>query len=340
VRARGRDGAGQHYAIGLEAVACANRESLGRQQLEATRKDDVLKAIGLVAAALRSRLGESLASVERFNVPTTEATTASLDALRAVRQGDAARHRGQTAEALTLYRQAVSLDPEFALGLVRLGALATSAHFEKEGESALEKAYTLRDRVTLPERLEIDQAYHTYVTGDLGKVTQALETLRRTYPNSAGDVTRTSRIIAELDKTGWPGASQPDAGFMLAYRAALETLHRRPDRALQILRPFEPFELGFSWGFIPLYERAQANLAAGRWEAARTAFEKMLAHSGVSSAQKLLPMAQLGVGRALAAGSQRAESRKAYESFFALWKDADADLPLLGQARREYQSLP
>jgi tetratricopeptide (TPR) repeat protein len=156
---------------------------------------------------------------------------------------------------------------------------------------------------------------------------------------SAGDLTRIARIIAELDKAGWPGASQPDSGFMVAYRAALETGRRHPDRALQILRPFEPFELGSSWGFIPLYERAQAHLAAGDWQAARTAFAKMLAHPTVSSGQKLLPMAQIGMGRALAAGGQIAESRKAYDSFFALWKEADPDLPLLGHARREYEKL-
>ena len=100
---------------------------------------------------------------------------------------------------------------------------------------------------------------------------------------SAGDLTRTARIIAELDQAGWPGAAQPDAGFMVAYRAALETGRRHPDRALEILRPFEPFELGSSWGFIPLYERALAHLAAGDWQAARTAFEKLLAHPGVRS---------------------------------------------------------
>jgi tetratricopeptide (TPR) repeat protein len=518
---------GERYAVGLEAIACATGESLARQQVEVKRKEDVLGAVGRVAAALRSRLGESLGSVDRFNVPTTQATTASLEALRAVRLGDAARGRGQTAEALAYYRQAVALDPDFALGLVRVATMAISAHYEGEGTSALERAYSLRDRATLPERLEIEQAYHTFITGDLNGVTVAIETLRRTYPNSAaarrglsnqyknvgrydealaealeaqrldpggsathsvlawaylclnrladaratvesavalgvdseslhtvllqigfhlgdtdliererawaarrpeatpwfleseaeeavwrgrlrdavrylerydawarergaeqrgvvirlrmarfealcgktaealarvdrelaggvsphlkiealkvvvsaGDLARTARLIDELDRAAWPGVAQPDAGFMAAYRAALETGRRRPDRALEILRPSQPFELGFSWGFIPLYERARAHLAADDWRAAQAAFEKMLTHPTVSSGQKLLPMAQLGVARALAAGGQAAESRKAFESFFTLWRGADADLPLLAQARQEHARL-
>lgn len=519
---------GEHYVIGLEAVACAGAGTLARQQVEVPSKDDVLKGIGQVAADLRSRLGESLTSVERFNVPPTEATTASLDALRAARLGDAARRSGRTAEALTLYRRAVSLDPEFAIAQARLGSAALAAHFENEGLEAILKAHALRDRVTLPERLEIDALYHTCITGDLDEVTRALETMRRTYPNSAsglrgladhyrrlgrydealsealaaqridpngsgtltvlawaylclnrlaeaqataesavalgvdnealhtvllqvgfhrgdadliarerawathhpeatpwfleseaeesvwrgrlresleylrryeawamergaeqrgvvlrlrmaryealsgrvadamarvdrelaanpdphlkiealkvvvsaGEMTRTARLIGELDRAGWPRAAQPDAGFMTAYRAALETGRGHPDRALELLRPLGPFELGASWGFIPLYERGRAHLARGDHAAALEAFRKMLAHPAVSSGQKLLPLAQLGVGRALAAGGQVAESRQAYETFFALWKDADAGLPLLAQARREYARLP
>ena len=153
---------------------------------------------------------------------------------------------------------------------------------------------------------------------------------------SAGDLARTARLIDELDRAAWPGVAQPDAGFMAAYRAALETGRRRPDRALEILRSSQPFELGFSWGFIPLYERARAHLAADDWRAAQAAFEKMLTHPTVSSGQKLLPMAQLGVARVLCGlRGQAAESRKAFESFFTLWRGADADLPLLAQARQD-----
>ena len=156
---------------------------------------------------------------------------------------------------------------------------------------------------------------------------------------SAGDVARVTQVLADLDRLGWPKVEEPYAGFVLSYRAALDTDSGRPQQALVRLQPMIPFELGLNWGLIPLHERARAHLRAGQWQEARLAFQKMLDYPGVFSGQKLQPLAQLGLARSLSAGGLVAESRAAYQRLLEWWTHADPDLPLLADARRELASL-
>jgi len=172
-----------------------------------------------------------------------------------------------------------------------------------------------------------------------GKLDNGLKVDALKVAVSAGDMATAAGLIAEFDTAGWPKVEQPFAGFVQAYRAALDTNAGRPQQALERLTPLVPFELGLDWGLIPLHERALAHLKAGEWQQARDAFQKMLDHPGVFSGQKLLGSAQIGLARALAAGGQKDESRAAYEAFLRLWQDADADLPLLAAARRELAAL-
>ncbi|RPJ53998.1 MAG: hypothetical protein EHM24_32255, partial [Acidobacteria bacterium] len=176
---------GRQYAVGLEAVACGTGEVLARRQVTADGKEQVLAGLQRAAVEIRAAVGEPEASLARYNVPIVEATTASLEALRALRQGDMARDRGELEAALGFYRQAVALDPDFALGCSRLGAILIPVGTEAESASVLDKAYSLRERVTLPERLEIEASYHHYRTGDRAKKTAALELLVRSYPRRA-----------------------------------------------------------------------------------------------------------------------------------------------------------
>jgi len=157
---------------------------------------------------------------------------------------------------------------------------------------------------------------------------------------SAGEFDRAERLLDELDRGGYPGASQPGATLARAYRAAIAASRGRPERALELLDPLQPFELGMAYGFIPLLERANAHYLLGDWTNARLAFEKILAHSTVDSGRKLLPLAQLGLARTLARAGDVAGSRRTYEQFFERWRHADPDLPVLLQARREYAALP
>jgi tetratricopeptide (TPR) repeat protein len=157
---------------------------------------------------------------------------------------------------------------------------------------------------------------------------------------SAGAFDLAARLLDEIEQGGLAVGVQPDATFVRAYRAAVDASRGRIDDALSRLAPLEPLDLGLAYGFIPLFERAQTHFLAGNWAMARAAYEKILAHSTLDSGRKLLPLAQLGLARTLARAGDIASSRRTYEQFFERWKTADPDLPLLAQARREYQALP
>ena len=512
---------GAQYVIGLEAVECRTGAVLARRQATTDRKERVLGALQQTAGEIRLAVGESTASLERHQQPAVEATTVSLDALRAVRRGDVARERGEVDRALESYREAVALDPEFALAQNRLGLMAIG----DEALAAWRKAYALRQGVTLPERLEIEAAYHRYVTGEMARSVEALELLTRSYPRRAlarrdlaveymtwgrydaalrealeaqrlepgsamntaavakaylylnrvaearqaaeqalafgstavdlhralfycavasGDaallarergwaaahpgvpvlledeaeesvrggrlaeaigfmkkyeawgaaaglpdvVVRTrfrmaryealcglreraaSRVEAELQHAMGPipridavralvSAGRLDlaeglldelertprpnqwvATMARTYRASIAASRGRLGEASRLLEPLQPVELAFGYSLEPLLVRAQAHYLAGDWANARAAFEKILAHSTIDSARKILPQAQIGLARALARAGDPAASRREYEVLFAWWKEADAGLPLLREARREYEALP
>ena len=157
---------------------------------------------------------------------------------------------------------------------------------------------------------------------------------------SAGRFDAAAHLLDEMDRDGQPGASQPGATLARSYRAAIAASHGQAAQALDLLAPLRPFELGVAYGFVPLFERAQAHYLAGDWLNARAAFEKILGHPMIDSGRKLLPHAQLGLARTLAHAGDAAGSRRTYEQFFERWSHADRDLPILLQARREYSALP
>jgi tetratricopeptide (TPR) repeat protein len=157
---------------------------------------------------------------------------------------------------------------------------------------------------------------------------------------SAGDFALAARLLDEAEREGVPPTAQPTATFVKAYRAAIDAHEGRVDRALGALLPLEALDLAPALGFIPLYERARAHALAGDWPRARAAFEKILAHPTIDSGRKLVPLAELGLARALAGAGDVPASRLAYEQFFDRWKHADAGLPLLTEAHKEYQALP
>ena len=156
---------------------------------------------------------------------------------------------------------------------------------------------------------------------------------------TAGDWELTARLLDEIEARG-SSAAEPQATLLRAFRGAVDAHHGRFDQALARLVPLEERELGFAYGLNPLYERARAHFLAGDWTRARAAFEKILAHPTIDSGKKLLPSAQIGLARTLARAGDPAASRRVYEQFFERWREADPDLPLLLEARREYGALP
>jgi tetratricopeptide (TPR) repeat protein/predicted Ser/Thr protein kinase len=176
-------GLGSHYLIDLNAVACNTGDTLAKEQAEATSKEDVLKALSRASSSLRTKLGESLPSVQRFEVPV-EATTPSLEALKNYSMGITVGREKGDAPSIPFMKRAIELDPNFPLayaGLaVRYGNLG-------QPSLALEyatKAYQLRDRVSEREKLRISAVYF-YSTGELEKEAQTYELWIANYPRDS-----------------------------------------------------------------------------------------------------------------------------------------------------------
>lgn len=175
---------GSQYVVALDATNCATGDSLAREQVTAATKESVLPAVGKAASSLRGKLGESLAAIQKFDTPVTEATTSSLEALKAYAAADAMRNGGGEAESIPLFQHAVELDPNFAMAYARLSAIYNNLGEEVHAIDAAKKAFDLRSRVSERERFYIDDHFYT-VSGDIEKDKQDLESAIRTYPNDS-----------------------------------------------------------------------------------------------------------------------------------------------------------
>jgi serine/threonine protein kinase/Flp pilus assembly protein TadD len=172
---------GGQYVIGIDAVGCSNGDTLAKEQEEAASKQDVLKALGKAAASLREKLGESLASVQKFDVPV-EATTPSLEALKAYSMGITTGRTKGDAEAIPFMKRAIELDPNFAMAYTGIAVeYGNLGRADLAAENA-KKAYSLRDRVSERERYRISAFYFDKVTGEIEKATEAYELWSKSYP--------------------------------------------------------------------------------------------------------------------------------------------------------------
>ena len=175
---------GSQYVIDLDATNCATGASLAREQVTAATKEGVLPAVGKAASSLRGKLGESLASIQKFDTPVTEATTSSLEALKAYAAADGLRNGGGEAESIPLFLHALELDPNFAMAYARLSAIYSNLGEEDRAVDAAKKAFDLRGRVSNRERFYIDDHFYTE-SGDIEKDKENLELAIRTYPNDS-----------------------------------------------------------------------------------------------------------------------------------------------------------
>jgi eukaryotic-like serine/threonine-protein kinase len=194
---------GTQYVIGLEALNCSSGDVLAREQVTAAGKEQVLPMLGQTAAKLRSEVGESLNSVQKFDVPLEQATTNSLEALKNLALGTKTQGERGAAEAIPFYKRAIELDPNFAVAYASLGG---SYHNLGEPSLAAEntrKAYELRERVTERERFYITSRYYEYVIGDLEKARQSYELWAQTYPRDvvpAGNLNVICDYLGQYDK--------------------------------------------------------------------------------------------------------------------------------------------
>jgi len=513
---------GSQYVVTLGAINSVSGDTLAEVQARADSKEQVLKALDQSTTQLREKLGESLASIKKFDKPLEEATTSSLEALKAFSLGDEKHAAGNDLASIPFYKQAIDLDPNFALAYARLGTVYGNYGQLNEAEQCRKKAFELKDRASERERLYITSHYYAD-SGQLEKGNAAYELYKQTYPrdvtpyinlsatdlplgnfekalenaqegirvapdesrgygNSASAYMGLNRLeeakavakqglqlhpdfaflhdtlatialaqgdLATMESEESLAKAQPDlewgvyfrhgdlaashgqfrqaedfyekarqvgkrvqvksaeagavaqrgwvqalagnrkasiasanasleifrdynqklvSGCLLAFDGeskksldlAGEVEKQRPDdvlvqavfvpevraaaalssgdaaRAIELLKPAAAYDK-VNAGV--LYVRGLAYLKAGRGTEAEQEFQKILALRSFAPADPLMSMAHLGLARAYTLQHDSQKSRMAYQDFFALWKDADPDLPILKEANAEYAKL-
>ncbi|HEX6188577.1 MAG TPA: protein kinase [Pyrinomonadaceae bacterium] len=517
---------GSHYVVTLEATNAQTGDTIALEQAEADNKEQVLAELGTAATNLRKQLGESLASIQKYDKPIHQATTSSLEALKYYSTGIDQQLKGRYLDAIPSFKKATEIDQNFARAYAAMSSMYYNTRQYELAAEASRKAYELRDRVGENERLYITQAYYDNVTGELEKYLQTLEQWKSTYPRDAspannlavkynelglfdkaaveareairlnpGSTSGYSLLAAaqlalnrlddakqtisraqeqKLDSTamrrtlfriafvqhdsvtmqqqidwlsgkpdeylaqGWQSetaaflgqlkksqefsdsalesaerrdqkdvaaqiavaaaarnalfgdcarvkeqtakalsltnrqvtianaanalAGCPNAsGFSQAQNLIAELTRRSPTdtvlnkilaplvqarmelqrdnaaQAIQLLETTQSFEAYALFQIAWL--RGQAYLKQKKGAEAATEFQKILDHRGSQPTSPIYVVAHLGLARAAALQGDTAKARKAYQDFFALWKDADATLPILIEAKNEYDKL-
>jgi serine/threonine protein kinase/tetratricopeptide (TPR) repeat protein len=517
---------GTQYVVSLDALNCRTGDALAREQVSADKKEKVLSALGEAATRLRGKLGESLASIQKFDKSIQEATTTSLEGLKAYSEANALNDQGHDLQSIPFYERAIQFDPNFALAY---GGLATVYANENEEQRSIEyakKAFALRDRVSERERFILDSYYYWMVPGDLdkeiendqlfhetyprddaplndlavnycfllgqyekgiqfakeavnlnphtrggygalavgylglnradeartvlenalssdpenstvrwalyfvyagmgdeagaqrqlqwasdkfagtgvlqaasgrfanlGKIRQAREfaaqakqifksndfkesaagaaaflalaeatvgnaaaareqaaaseALSRTRTNLpmaavalalAGDTTGAGRLLEDLRRR-YPSDYQVNGVFGPVTEALLLNARGNPAAALQALQRTRRYDLGPAWGFLSTYVRGVVYLHGKQGKEAAAEFQTILDHRSLVPISPVSSLSYLGLARALSLNGDTSKARAAYQDFFALWKDADPDVPILIQAKAEYAKL-
>lgn len=516
---------GSHYNIIVEAIDPRSGDPIAREQIEADSKERVLSALGTAASNLRKKLGESLSSIQKYDVNIEQATTSSLEALKAYAMANDERAKGRARESLTFYSRAVELDPNFAMAYARIGVFYINQEQMETAKPFLQKSYDLRDRVSERERLYITEKYYNYITGEVDKAVEILKTWARLYPNdfiphnnlsldyqvlgnfeeslkealesvrlapnnitarenvvtcflALGRIDEAEQASKEIEKLNpdslgahdnryrfsflrrdqsgmdreieWARGKPEEADVIVASatvavyfgklkqseellkravemlktqnraenaakdllglaatqlvlgkcqqakentKAALALYHGRNDltgaaliyagcgdvnqaqailnqlhttyptdfiinsvlspviqamiersrgnltEAVRLAESVRAYDRGLVTGLMNNYVRGSLYLEQRRGTEAAAEFKKIIDSPAIEAYSPAHTLAYLGLGRAEAISGDTAAARKSYQDFFALWKDADPDLPVVLQARKEYEAL-
>lgn len=172
---------GSQYVIGLRAVDCNTGQLLAQEQQDVEKEEAVLRALDDAASSLRSKLGESLSSVAKYDTPLEEATTSSLEALKAYSLARKTGPKEGEAAAIPLYNRAIQIDPNFAEAYIGLAEAYSDLNRNQESAEFARKAYELRDKVSERERLDIEADYYWNYTGELEKAAEVYAQIQRLY---------------------------------------------------------------------------------------------------------------------------------------------------------------
>ena len=236
---------GSQYVVGLRAKDCHTGDNIDQEQAQAARKEDVLNSLSQMASKFRTRAGESLASVEKHSTPLAEATTPSLEALKAYSTAMKVGFSTGPGDAVPLLKRAVEIDTKFAMAYASLGL-----DYSIIGESALSienttKAFRLRDHTSERERFFITALYDRQVTGNLEKERQTLESWARTYPR-------------DRDAHGLM------SGFATQGSGQYERSIKEANVAMRIDPDFAPGYINTAWDYIYTNRPAEAEKAIQR----------------------------------------------------------------------------
>jgi tetratricopeptide (TPR) repeat protein/predicted Ser/Thr protein kinase len=188
---------GSSYVITLSAQDCVEGKVLAEEQAQAANKESVLNVMGGAVSAFREKLGESLASIQRYDAKIEEASTRSLEALKAYSQGLRTRRTTGDFDSVPFFRRAIELDPEFALAYARLGTVYNNLSQPDEARKMATRAYELREKVSEVERLYIEARYFTVVESNAQKAIDAYNVWLGTYPNDYTALTNSGLLLKQ-----------------------------------------------------------------------------------------------------------------------------------------------
>jgi len=177
-------GLGSAYVLWLKAVNCESGDTLAQEQVTAGSKEKVVDALGEAASKLRGELGESLATLQKFDVPLAQATTSSFEALRIYSLANRAQSEKGDAASISLLKRAIALDPNFAMAYAAVGVSYSNLGETGLASQYLQKAYELRDRTSEVEKIRITAFYYDVVSGELPKELEAYELWSQEYPRA------------------------------------------------------------------------------------------------------------------------------------------------------------
>lgn len=213
---------GTQYVLGLRAKGCATGNILDQQQMIAGRREEVLDVLSEMSRKFRTKVGESLAMVEKHSMPLSEATTPSFEAFKAYsRATKLSLTSGRYEQSIPLLRRAIEIDPNFAMAYAHLG-FNVGATDSALSAQYVAKAWSLRDRVTDRERFYIDFTYYRQVTGDLEKAYQTLELWNQAYPRRGALLTNPQDLLGGI-------STQGTGRFERTMEAALDGIATDPD---------------------------------------------------------------------------------------------------------------
>lgn len=277
-------GMGTLYVIGLTATDCASGEVLAREQVRAAGKEQVLPAVDKAAFDLRARLGESLATLQKYDTPLEQATTPSLKALQAYSEGIAVRNARGDLESVPYFQRAIELDPAFAMAYNRLGGVWYDALKFNSAAENFRKAFALRQHVSQRERFYIESRYYHFVTGELEKTLSVYQQWEREFPRDSVSYTGAGMVhnaLGEYEQSvpEFQAALQRNPSLAYNYTnlaEALLNLDRRQE-VRAVLEEMEKHNLSGTDEYLTRYQLAflegdtaemqrQAGIASGKAE--------------------------------------------------------------------------